>query len=323
VLAEDLIDEHEVTIAHSGDYVTNELMDIINDAHIDEVRVRSPLTCHTVSGVCQKCYGFDFATRDVVDVGTPVGILAAQSMGELATQLTLNTFHAGGVAGGSEEGLASGIERVKQLFEIRTPKKAALVSPFDGTIHFNEGKKPSLTVKSEYQRVPYLSKSGYEIVGKKGDLLKKGGVYAIKGRSKLKVKEGGVLLEVSKDQIILGVTKEYTKPLTGLPLLKKEGDNVYKGEKINKGPLDIRDYKDIVGDLEAQQYIIKETEKVYASQGGGVNPKHIEVIVKQMFSKVFIEDSGNSSFVPGDRVKYEDFVQTNKDLIATGKQPAE
>ncbi len=174
------------------------------------------------------------------------------------------------MAGGSEEGLASGIERIKQLFEIRPPKNPAIVAPFDGTIHFSsKGKRRIITIRSDYQKTPYFLKDEYEPVVKKGDFLKKGSVYATKGRSKLKIQEAGVVLDVTKDTVVIGVTHEYTKPLNNLnPLKSQEGETVYKGEVLTSGSLDIREYKKIVGDLEAQQYIIRETDKVYASQGG-------------------------------------------------------
>lgn len=108
---------------------------LIETSNITMVKVRSPLTCHCISGVCQKCYGMDLSTRSMVEVGVPVGVIAAQSIGEPSTQLTLDTFHEGGVAGSAE---ASGIDRVKQLFEVRAPKNPAIVSPFDGVISFEE-----------------------------------------------------------------------------------------------------------------------------------------------------------------------------------------
>lgn len=323
-VAHDVTDDHGNIIVKANDTVNKEMLKTINTAKIQSINVRSAITCHTVSGVCQKCYGYDLSRRDMVEMGTPVGIIAAQSIGEPATQLTLNTFHAGWVAGGSEEGLAQGIERIKQLFEIRNPKKPAIIAPFDGTIHFSEkNKKRIITIKSDYQKVPYFNKEGYKIVIKKGDFLKKGGAYATKGRSKLKVQEEGVILDINGDNITLGVTHEVSKVLNNLsPLKTQEWDTVYKGEVLTNGSLDIREYKDIVGDLEAQQYIIRETDKVYASQGGGVNPKHVEVVVKQMFSKIFIEDSGDSSFIPGESIKYEIFREKNEQLKQQGKRLA-
>jgi len=130
-----------------------------------------------------------------------------------------------------------------------------------------------------------------------------------KEKVRLKVKEEGKVLEIHKDRIVIGIQEIFTKALIGLsPLKMKDGEQVYKGEVLTTGSLDIKEYKDIVGDLETQKYIIRETKKVYMSQGQDLNDKHVEVVVKQLFSKVFIEDSGNSSFIPGTHVKYEEFV---------------
>lgn len=129
-------------------------------------------------------------------------------------------------------------------------------------------------------------------------------------------------MEIKPDHIVLGVQEEYVKSLTGLSPIKKDGEEVFKGEILTNGSLSVKEYKNIVGDLEAQKYIIRETKKVYGAQGQDLNDKHIEVVVKQLFSKVFIEDSGNSSFIPGTYIKYEEFIQINKALEAEGKKAA-
>lgn len=174
VLAEDAIDANGAVVVKAGDLITKSALSLLETSNITSVRVRSPLTCHCVSGVCQKCYGMDLATRNMVEIGVPVGVIAAQSIGEPSTQLTLDTFHEGGVAGSSE---ASGIDRVKQLFEVRAPKNPAGISPFDGTISFEEtpegGKFGKIKVTSEMQKKTYLVKSDYKVSVKEGaDLAK-------------------------------------------------------------------------------------------------------------------------------------------------------
>ena len=323
VLAEDLVDSNGTVILGKNESVTKQVLSFIEDCDADIIKIRSPLTCETISGVCQNCYGYDLSTRSTVDIGSPVGIIAAQSIGEPATQLTLNTFHGGWVAGKNAD-LAQGIERIKQLFEIRLPKNPALIAPFDGIITITEkGKMRFITIHSDYDKVTYFIKDKYTCSVKKGEEIEKWGVYAIKGRSKLKIKDAGDVLEIYKDHIVVGVKQEFTKSLAWLnPYKNKDGAQVYKGEVLTSGSLDIKEYKKIVGDLEAQKYIIKETRRVYASQGGWVNNRHIEVVVKQMFSKVFIEDTGDSSFIPGTNIKYEEFQKTNKELKSQGKKPA-
>ncbi|HKL44596.1 MAG TPA: DNA-directed RNA polymerase subunit beta' [Candidatus Absconditabacterales bacterium] len=323
VLAKDVEDDKGVIILKKGELLNKENINLLKNDNIDGVYYRSPLTCRTSSGVCQKCYGMDLSTRKMVDIGVPVGIIAAQSIGEPATQLTMNTFHQGGVAGGAD--MAQGIDRIKQLFEVRSPKKPAVVAPFDGKVIFSEkGADRYINIESEYQKKPYLLKDEYELSVKKGDYLKKGGVYAVKGKSKLKVQEEGTILEIKKDGIILGTKDVVKKSYKGLaPLGIKEGDSVFKGQILTAGALDISEYKDIVGDLQTQKYIINEVKKVYADQGQGMNNRHIEVVVKQLFSKVFIEKPGDTGFIPGEYVKYEDFININKDLEEQGKVPAQ
>lgn len=157
VLAEDVVDGQGNLILKAGEMINKSALSLLDTANISLVKIRSPLTCHCVSGVCQKCYGMDLATRNMVEVGVPVGVIAAQSIGEPSTQLTLDTFHEGGVAGSSE---ASGIDRVKQLFEVRSPKNPAGVSPFDGILDFEEtpegGRFGKIKVISDVIKKTYL-----------------------------------------------------------------------------------------------------------------------------------------------------------------------
>ncbi len=321
VLAEDIMDKKNVILS-KGDLLNKENMEIIQRIEFQDIKVRTPLICHSISGICQRCYGTDLSTRRMVEIGVPVGIIAAQSIWEPSTQLTLDTFHEWGVASKGGD-MTQGIDRVKQLFEVREPKMPAIIAPFDGKVNSYEANKTSFVrVVSEYQKKTYMIKPGYTASVKKGEEVKKWGVFAAKGKSKLKVKEEGKILEIQKDHIIVGVQEEYVRSLLGLSLLKRDNTEVFKGEILTNGALDIREYKEIVGDLEAQKYIIREIKKVYGSQGQDLNDKHIEVVVKQLFSKVFIEDSGDSSFIPGTYIKYEEFIKVNKELEADGKKAA-
>ena len=322
VLAEDVIDKKKNVILSKDDFLDKENMQLLQDMEIEEVKVRTPLICHSISWICQKCYGTDLSTRRMVEVWVPVGIIAAQSIGEPSTQLTLSTFHEWWVAKWWDP-TTLGIDRVKQLFEVRDPKNPAIIAPFDGKVSFYETNKLRyVKVVSEYQKKTYLFKSGYKVDVKKWEEVKKWWIYASKGKSKLKIKEAGKVLEIKADHIILGIQEEYIKTLTGLNAIKKDGEEVFKWEILTNGALAIKEYKNVVGDLEAQKYIIREIKKVYGSQGQDINDRHIEVVVKQLFSKVFIEDSGNSSFIPGTYIKYEEFIKVNKELEADGKKAA-
>lgn len=323
VVFEDISDHHGTVIVQKNTLITKTIAEIIEHAWLDAIKVRSSLTCRTSSGVCQLCYGMDLATRHIVELWSPVGIVAAQSLGEPATQLTLNTFHWWWV-NQEEWEMTTGIQRIKQLIEVRPPKIPALIAPFDGVIWFAEnGRLRNITITSDYEHKSYLIKEWYAVVVKQWELVIKWWTYAQKSRSKLKIKDQGIVLEVHKDHIVIGVTKIYSKSLTWLtPLKTTLWERVYKWEILTSGALDVREYHHIVWDILAQKYIIMEIQKVFTSQGITVWDKHVEVIVKQLFSKVFVEDSGNSSFIPGTHVKYEDFVKINEWLELEWKHSA-
>lgn len=322
VLAEDVAGSDGIVLARAWDLIDKSNLALVAD-HVDYVKVRSPLTCCTISGVCQKCFGMDLSVRKLVEIGSPIGIISSQSIGEPGTQLTMRTFHSGWVAS-AEGDMTQGIKRVEQLFEARKPKKPAVIAPFDGTIHIHESpKKLEVELVSEPQPKTYIIKEWYTCEVKVWMILDKWWVYAVKGRSKLKVKEEGKVLEVNSEYIVFGVIERITKKVSVWVNLRiKDGADIFKWQVLSTGSLDLKEYMDIVGALETQRYVVKEIKKVYTSQGQDVSDKYMEVIVKQLFSKVLIEDAWNSSFVPGTIVKYEEFMRTNMLLEENKKQPA-
>jgi DNA-directed RNA polymerase subunit beta' len=322
VLAQDLHDHHGNLMLASGEMIDKTNLSMILNSHIDVVSVRSVMTCGVISGVCQKCYGMDLATRRIVDVGTPVGVIAAQSIGEPSTQLTMDTFHKWGVVSAWED-MAQGIDRIKQLFEVRTPKTPAIIAPFDGTVTFREeGKMKFVILHSDFQKTNYLFKDSYSCVVREWDTLSKWAIYAMKDKSKMKIKEGGMVLEVGKDYIVVGSKQTIEYSLAWLnSLVNTEGEAIYKWQILTSWSLDIKNYQSVVGDLEAMKYMLREVNSVYAAQGQAINDKHIEVIIKQIFSKVFIYDAGDSSFIPGTHAKYDEVIKINKELVAAGKKP--
>ncbi|MDU4862921.1 MAG: DNA-directed RNA polymerase subunit beta' [Terrisporobacter othiniensis] len=235
-------------------------------AGIEEVQIRTVLNCKTRHGVCSKCYGRNLATGKEVNIGEAIGIIAAQSIGEPGTQLTMRTFHTGGVAGGD---ITQGLPRVEELFEARKPKGLAVIAEIDGRVEIDEtGKRKEIIV------IPHEGEKQ---------------VYAIAYNSRLRVKQGQMV---------------------------KAGDALTQGS-IN--PHDIVRVKGIGG---VQEYIVKEVQRVYRLQGVDVNDKHIEVIVRQMLSKVKVEDPGDTDLLPGG---YEDvltFEKCNDEAIANGLRPA-
>ena len=342
-LSKPIKDSRGQTIIDGNDLITRETMIELktifgnNLEQLDDVKVKSPLTCHTVSGVCQKCFGMDLATRQQIELGAPIGIIASQSIWEPGTQLTMRTYHGGNVVWQADI-TQWGIKRVDSLFEIRTPDISAIISPFDGSMTIDlEGKDPVLTIQSDYVPHTYLLKDGYKLKVKKGDMVKKGWEYAMMGKSKLKVKGAGKVLDIKKDYIVIGeVLTIHATLYPGLVLdkmldkeLKQEGEvKVLKGQILTNGALDIRQYQDIKGDLEAQRYIVREVKKVYTEQAQEVNDKYMEIIVKQLFSKILIQNAGDSTFIPGTVVKYEEFLRANEQLkqekkkIASGMRQA-
>ena len=253
-------------IVEADSMILEEQAEKIVAAGIEEVEIRTVLNCKTRHGVCSKCYGRNLATGKEVNIGEAIGIIAAQSIGEPGTQLTMRTFHTGGVAGGD---ITQGLPRVEELFEARKPKGLAVIAEIDGRVEIDEtGKRKEIIV-----------------VPNEGEKQ----VYSIAYNSRLRVKEGQMV---------------------------KAGDPLTQGS-IN--PHDIVRVKGIGG---VQEYIVKEVQRVYRLQGVDVNDKHIEVIVRQMLSKVKVEDPGDTDLLPGG---YEDvltFEKCNEEAIANGLRPA-
>ena len=253
-------------IVEADSMILEEQAEKIVAAGIEEVEIRTVLNCKTRHGVCSKCYGRNLATGKEVNIGEAIGIIAAQSIGEPGTQLTMRTFHTGGVAGGD---ITQGLPRVEELFEARKPKGLAVIAEIAGRVEIDEtGKRKEIIV-----------------VPNEGEKQ----VYSIAYNSRLRVKEGQMV---------------------------KAGDPLTQGS-IN--PHDIVRVKGIDG---VQEYIVKEVQRVYRLQGVDVNDKHIEVIVRQMLSKVKVEDPGDTDLLPGG---YEDvltFEKCNEEAIANGLRPA-
>ena len=240
--------------------------DKIIAAGIEKVEIRTVLNCKTTHGVCSKCYGRNLATGKEVNIGEAVGIIAAQSIGEPGTQLTMRTFHTGGVAGGD---ITQGLPRVEELFEARKPKGLAIITEISGRVEIDEtGKRKEVVI---------IPESG------------ENQVYAIPYGSRIRVKQGQM---------------------------------VEAGDPLTQGSINPHDIVRVQGIGGVQEYIVKEVQRVYRMQGVDVNDKHIEVIVRQMLSKVKVEDPGDTDLLPGG---YEDvltFNKCNEEAIANGLRPA-
>ena len=253
-------------IVASGEMIREEEAEAIVSSGIEKLKIRTVLNCKAKYGVCSKCYGRNLATGKEVNAGEAVGIIAAQSIGEPGTQLTMRTFHTGGVAGGD---ITQGLPRVEELFEARKPKGLAIITEIAGSVKIEEhGRKKEVIVTSE---------SG------------EASPYPIPYGSRLKV---------------------------------KEGQFVVAGEPLTQGSINPHDILRVNGVLGVQDYIVKEVQRVYRLQGVDINDKHIEVIVRQMLSKVRIEEAGDTDFLPGSLVDILEFNRENKAIEEKGLTPA-
>jgi len=307
-------------------------------AGITKVYVRSPLSCQSRQGACQRCYGRDLARGRLVDIGTAVGIIAAQSIGEPGTQLTLRTFHTGGVVGLD---ITSGLPRVEELFEARPPKSQAIISEIDGVAEVadnEEGKRIKIT-SSEIYRDEYSLPPGWQVMVDNGQWVDIGEVLACQAPEAEAAPES-VALSAETQPVLARVAGEVTiedgqlfisyedkeereyllSPAARIRV--QSGDQVKAGQQITEGSINPQDILRILGREAVQQYLVDEVQKVYRSQGVSINDKHIEVIVHHMLTKVRVDSSGDTDLVPGelvDRFQYED---TNAKVLAEGGEPA-
>ncbi len=265
---------HDVRIGRkiavrAGETIDQEKSEVLEKSKLESVRVRSPITCKTLYGICAACYGFDLGNNKPVKNATAVGVLAAQSIGEPGTQLTMRTFHFGGVAGAD---ITHGLPRIEEIFEARPPKGKAILAPLDGVV---------------------------EKIEEKG-LIK---VITISDRSKK-----SKTYEVSVPRSVL--------------LYVKIGDKVERGEQLSEGHLDLKELLALKGKSAVERYIVNEVQKIYLSEGASINNKHIEIIIRQMFARVRIKDSGDAvDLVMGEVVEKGRYLETSRELRKHGLRP--
>ena len=254
-------------IVEKDELINESAVNKITKAGIKSVIIRSILTCKAENGVCQKCYGRNLATGNLVETGEAVGIMAAQSIGEPGTQLTMRTFHSGGVAGG--EDITQGLPRVEELFEARIPKGKSTIAEINGKVALVEEKngKYKIVVENDVEAREHISNYG----------------------AKLRV---------------------------------QEGDMVVSGDKLTEGAIAPKELLAVTDPITVQEYILKEIQHVYRSQGVDISDKHIEIIVKRMINKMKIVEEGDTEFVSGLTVSLREFVEGNKNAIIQGKVPA-
>ena len=307
---------------NKDELITREIADSIDDDEsVQSVKIQSVLSTNNLNGIPQRSYGVDMSTGKLVGNHQPVGVIAAQSVGEPGTQLTLRTFHNSGVAGGD---ITQGLPRVEELFEARTPKGQAFVTEIAGLVDvWEDGKKYIVQVTPESGKVERLPLDGRTIVVKAGSSVKAGDVLATgEGDTRPLVAPFDGVVEAAEDTLVIaaeaGAPARYEIPGT-MQLVVKANDVVEAGDRLTAGSLNLHDLMRLKGVEATQRYIINEVLRIYAAQGQDVADKHLEIIVRQMFSRVQIEDAGDSDFVTGDIVSKAAVVNTNKQLAAEGK----
>ena len=258
--------ETKDVIIDKNSLITESIADKIVKAGIKEVEIRTVLTCKTDHGVCRHCYGVNLATGNMVEIGEAVGIMAAQAIGEPGTQLTMRTFHTGGVAGAD---ITQGLPRVEELFEARSPKGKSTIAEVDGKITKIEDVqgKWKITIHNDNEDREHITAYG----------------------AKLRV---------------------------------EKGDVVSAGDRLTEGNISPKELLAVTDPITVQEYILKEVQKVYRSQGVEPNDKHIELIAKRMISKIKIMEQGDTDLLPGTTVSILEFTKGNRDVIIEGKKPA-
>ncbi|HEY49948.1 MAG TPA: DNA-directed RNA polymerase subunit beta' [Dehalococcoidia bacterium] len=320
-------------IVDRNEEIDEEKAEQVIQAGIDRIYVRSPLSCQSRRGICQLCYGRSLAKGHLVTLGEAVGIIAAQSIGEPGTQLTMRTFHTGGVAGLD---ITSGLPRVEELFEARSPKGQAVTSEIEGVVEItraDDGRKIKV-ISSESYRDEYSVPKGYEVMVENEQEVDAATVLAQPKAAK-KEKEAakgpplvahvGGRVELAKNKISLlyeeREEREYLiSPMT--PILVEDGAKVEAGQQLTEGLVHPQDILRIMGREAVQRYLVDEVQKVYRSQGVNINDKHIEIIVRQMLRKVKVDSPGDSGLLPGELIDSLSYEDINAKVLSEGGEPA-
>lgn len=312
-------------LAEKDRHINQEVIAIIVKHKIDSVPVRSVMTCRTQNGICQKCYGYDLGNNKPVELGVPVGIIAAQSIGEPGTQLTMRTFHMGGVAG--EGDITQGLTRVEELFEARSPKTPAVLSEIGGKVHINhEGDQVAITIIAEQLgKDSYHLEKGVKVAVKEGEAVKQNQILA-KGSNILRVTHPGKVIEITDQTIVIEHTerieKEY-KLSSKDSLVVENGQVIRSGDPLTIGHFDLKKLMELSDVYAVQRYLMNEVQGIYASQGQSINDKHIEIIVKQMFSRVRVIDPGDiQDVLAGEHFDYQKIIELNEKIKAEGGKEA-
>ena len=324
VTAEDIKGEDGEIIVKKYNGIDEQQAEIIGGSSIEAVKCRTVVKCKLVRGVCRLCYGFDLGFNRMVELGAAAGIVAAQAIGEPGTQLTMRTFHTGGSASVSD--ITQGLPRVEELFEAREPKGMATVAEIAGKVSISQSSNKETIIrvegkdaKSDLIAIPAKS----EVLIKDGASITVGDSLYTDGEGKMvkaeasgvvTVKDGQIKLVHESDDLI-----EYVVP-SSFTLTIKDGDLVYAGQPLTEGNLSPNKILELQGTQEAQKYIVKEVQDIYVSQGQQIHDKHIEVIVRQMFSKMRVLNNSDTDLVQGDVIDKSRLQEINEQLGKDGRE---
>lgn len=339
-IVERVLGRYALSAVKSGNKIIVKEGEIINEAagraieelKLDNIHVRTVLKCKMPKGICVKCYGWDLGHNKAVRLGQAVGIIAAQSIGEPGTQLTMRTFHTGGVAGGSD--ITKGLPRVEELFEARQPKKKAIVADVAGQVEvisadgriiesptgrrIFEGRRGQKIVKVKFEGADeerYRLEEGDMTSLKDGKKVKKG--------MKLMTRANGEVIEAQHDGVAKvddvavrvvfegGNEKEYIVPI-GYKIIVRDGDLVTPGDSLTEGHVELQQLHELKGKEAVQTYVLKEIQDIYSSQGQKLNDKHVEIILRQMFSRIYVTDAGDTDLIPGEIVEKAQVADANR-----------
>ncbi|MCX6746039.1 MAG: DNA-directed RNA polymerase subunit beta' [Candidatus Parcubacteria bacterium] len=326
-------------ILEKNQLITEAVARQLKPLNLEQITVRSVLSCKLTKGVCMHCYGYDLGYNEMVKLGAAIGIIAAQSIGEPGTQLTMRTFHTGGVAGAD---ITQGLPRVEELFEARPPKRKAFIAEEDGIVTITEAarkiedEKGTILLSTTYgqkilkirfddiEEVIYPIKEGAVLKVKEGQKVKKQQVLMLLQAEEIKSRTAGLVKLTEKSIKVIGKIekeKEYLIP-PGYRIWVNDGDFVKKGDQLTEGSLDLHQLFKLKGKDEVKKYIVKEIQYIYASQGQRLNEKHIEVIIRQLFSRSLIKDAGDTNLLPGEIVEKAELEEANEEVRKTGNKEA-
>ncbi|HET7701375.1 MAG TPA: DNA-directed RNA polymerase subunit beta' [Candidatus Limnocylindria bacterium] len=331
LVAQDIVDPKGALVAKRGDDIDHVLARKIAESGVKRVRVRSPLGCHAKHGICRACYGRNLASGKLVETGEAVGIIAAQSIGEPGTQLTMRTFHTGGVAAVGKD-ITMGLPRVEELFEARVPKGMAVICEIDGIaeiVRDPDGSRKIVVRNSQDYTVPISAPPGYVLTIADGDEVTAGQPIAkperrTKGKTDMPAPVSGkVTVSGSRVTIAMKDVEERVYEVEHTARLNVEnGQKVSAGDFLTEGSANPQDILRISGREAVHRYMVNEVQRVYRSQGVTINDKHIEIIVRQMLRKVRIEEAGDTELLPMELFDRFEFEDINARTIAGGGEPA-